>query len=185
MSKAYPGKVIGKIYNYSLGEGVYRKDDNIIASLKGEVIVDTNVNPPKISVSRSKETSYKPKIGDEVYCKVTKVTKNFSNCDIIATKEYLIGIPISATIRSESVKNDFKDFDMFDCFKPGDVILAKIISTDLTNLILLSTVDVDHGVVFGRSLLSENLMMPISFDKMLCMDSGIYERRKVAKPQLN
>lgn len=185
MSKAYPGKVIGKIYNYAIGEGVYRKEDNLISSLMGEICVDNTVNPPIISVTRSKETSYKPKIGDEVYCKITKVTKNFSNCDIIATKEFLIGIPISATIRSENVKNDFKDFDMFDCYKPGDVILARIISTDLTNLILLSTMDVNHGVVFGRSLLSENLMMPITFDKMLCIDSGIFEKRKVAKPQIN
>ena len=184
MSKAYPGKLLCQIYNYSLGEGVYKKDDNIFSSLVGEIIINNNFSPPQISVINKDSYYYKPVIGEEVYCKIAKVTRFYSNCEIIATKTKKLPNPIQASIRSENVKNDFKDFDMFDCFNPGDIIFAKIISTDLTNVIFLSTIDINHGVVFGRSLLSDNLMMPISFDKMMCLDSGTYEKRKVAKPEI-
>ena len=28
LSKVHPGKIIGQIYNYQLGSGTFRKDDN-------------------------------------------------------------------------------------------------------------------------------------------------------------
>ena len=184
MNKVFPGKLLGQIYNFSLGKGVYKKDDNIFSSLSGEVVLDESSIPPMISVVNKNKIEYKPRINDEVYCKITKVTKHYSNCEILATKSKKLENIIQATIRSESVKNDFKDFDMFDCFCPGDIILAKVISTDLTNIVFVSTTEINHGVVFGRSLLSDNLMMPVSFENMLCMDSGITEKRKVAKPAI-
>ena len=149
------------------------------------------IHPPKISVVKkenlikSQSINYIPKIGDDVYCRVTKVTKYFTNCEIIATNSQKVNSPISASIRKEGVKDDFKEFDMFECFIPGDIIFAKIISTEMTNAIYISTTDLNYGVVFAKSLLSNELMMPVSFDKMLCLDSGLYEKRKVAKPNIN
>lgn len=185
MDKTYPGKFLGHIYNYSLGEGVYRKEDNIFSSILGEILIDNDVKPPKISVIKRGLSAYKPKVGDQVYCKVQRVNKYNVFCDIIATKDYKLQSSIQAIIKSENVKGDFKEFDIFDCYVPGDIILAKIITTDLTNSIYLSTTAVDHGVVFAKSPITDGLMMPVSFDKMLCVDSGIYEARKVAKPKIN
>ena len=184
MDKAFPGKFLGYIYNFSLGEGVYRKDDNIFSSLLGDIKIDESVNPPKISVKKVGSSSYKPEIGDEVYAKVKKVTKNFVNCEIIACKYNKLDSYIQASIRPENVKAEFKDYDIFECFVPGDIVLAKIIATDLTNTVYLSTQDISFGVVFAKGMFSNSLMMPVSLEEMKCLECNINEKRKVAKPKI-
>lgn len=185
MSKIYPGKIIGQVYAYKPGKGVYVSDDNIISSICGHIEIENLSGEEIINVipNKSSKSVYKPEVGDEVYCRITKIFKQFTNCEIIATKTNKI-YPINASINSENVKPDFKDFDMFDCFTPGDIVLGKIISTDSTNSVFISTTDINHGVVLAKSLLSSNLMMPVTLDKMLCLDSMVYESRKVAKPEL-
>jgi exosome complex component CSL4 len=180
--KAHPGMFIGYAYDYSTGDtGVYRKDDKIFASISGEIIIDNSFTPPKISI-KNELSEYIPKIGDEVYLKVKKVTRNSVIGDILALKNKPIRIPLMGLIKSENVKSDYKDFDITECFIPGDIVFCKIISIDQTNYIYLSTQDLRYGVVFARSPLTGNIMMPISYDKMMCMDTKIIESRKVAKP---
>jgi exosome complex component CSL4 len=180
--RAYPGMFLGYIYEYSTGSsGVYKKDDKIFASISGEIIIDRNHTPPKIEV-RNESTEYIPKIGDEVYIRITKVSKNAATGEILSSKIRPIRNPIMGLIKSENVKNDFREFDMWDCFVPGDIVLCKIISIDLTNFIYLSTQDPNHGVIFAWSPITKNIMMPISFQEMICLETKIKERRKVAKP---
>ena len=182
MKRAYPGMFLGYIYEYSTGSsGVYKKDDKIFASISGEIIIDRNHTPPKIEV-RNESTEYIPKIGDEVYIRITKVSKNAATGEILSSKIRPIRNPIMGLIKSENVKNDFREFDMWDCFVPGDIVLCKIISIDQTNFIYLSTQDPNHGVIFAWSPITKNIMMPVSFQEMICLETKIKERRKVAKP---
>ena len=102
--------------------------------------------------------------------------------DIMTLKNKPIKVPIVGLIKYENVKTDFKEFELFDCFVPGDIVLCKVISIDQTNYIYLSTQDINYGVVFARSPLSGNIMLPISLDKMMCLDTKLVENRKVAKP---
>jgi exosome complex RNA-binding protein Csl4 len=180
--KAYPGKFLGYAYDYSLGEsGVYRKDDKIFSSISGEIIINNSFTPPKLSV-KNELTEYVPKAGDEVYLKITKVTNYVATGEIVAIKNKVIRVPMQGLIKSENVKPDFKEFDMFDCFTTGDIVFCKVLSIDQTNFIYLSTQDVSYGVVFSRSPFTNNIMMPVSFEKMMCMDTKIQENKKVAKP---
>jgi len=182
--KAYPGMFLGYAYDYSVGEfGVYRKDDKLIASISGEIIINKNSSPPKISV-QNVCSEYIPKIGDDVFGKVVKVFRNAANVEILSTKTKPVRIPMFATIKSENVKNDYREFDMFECFVPGDVVLCRIVSIDQTNFIYLSTSDINHGVLFARSPMTNNIMMPVSFEKMMCLDTKISQPRKVAKPNM-
>jgi exosome complex RNA-binding protein Csl4 len=184
VKKGYPGMFLGYAYDFSVGEsGVYRKDDKLFASVAGEITIDRHCSPPKISV-KNEHSEYIPKIGDEVYAKVVKVARLVATCEIVALKTKAIRLPIMALIKSENVKNDFKDFDMFDMFVPGDIVFCKVISIDQTNFVYLSTADVNYGVVFARSPMTKNIMMPVSFDKMICLDTRIQESRKVAKPNI-
>ena len=49
--KAYPGMFLGYSYDYSLGDsGVYRKEDKIFASISGDIVVESNFTPPRISI---------------------------------------------------------------------------------------------------------------------------------------
>ena len=182
VKRAYPGMFLGYIYEYSTGpSGVYKKDDKLFASISGDIFIDRNHTPPRIEV-KNESTEFIPKLGEEVYVKITKISKNAATCEILASKTKPIKNRIIGLIKSENVKNDFRDFDMFDCFVPGDIVLCKIISIDQTNFIYLSTGEAHLGVVFAWSPITKNIMMPISFEKMICLDTKIEERRKVAKP---
>jgi len=182
LKQAYPGLLLGYTYNYAFGDrGVYRKDDKIFASLSGQIIIDNNSIPPKISI-KNESKEYMPKIGDEVFMRVTKVTKNVTMGDILSLKNKVINIPIIGLIKYENVKKDYKDFDMSECYCCGDIVYCKVISIDQSNYIYLSTQDNNYGVVLGRSNFTNNIMMPVAFDKMLCIDTKIHEPRKVAKP---
>jgi exosome complex RNA-binding protein Csl4 len=179
---AYPGKFLGYIYDYSLGEtGVYKKEDKIFASISGEIIINTSFKPSKISV-KNQLSEYLPKINDELYLKVTKVTKTIVIGEILATKDKVIRAPIMGLIKSDNLKQDFKEIDLFECYVPGDIVFCKVLSIDQTNYVYLSTSEPIYGVVFARSPLTKNLMLPVNYEKMMCLDTNLKENRKVAKP---
>mgnify|MGYP003302497942 CR=1 FL=1 len=90
--------------------------------------------------------------------------------------------PIQGIIKKEFVKQDYKEFDIFDCFVPGDIVLAKIISIDQSNYIYLTVAEPNLGVYFAKSKLSGEIMLPVSFELMECLETHEREKRKVAKP---
>ena len=162
-------------------EGVYKKEDKIFASISGEIIINTSFKPSKISV-KNQLSEYLPKINDELYLKVTKVTKTIVIGEILATKDKVIRAPIMGLIKSDNLKQDFKEIDLFECYVPGDIVFCKVLSIDQTNYVYLSTSEPIYGVVFARSPLTKNLMLPVNYEKMMCLDTNLKENRKVAKP---
>jgi exosome complex RNA-binding protein Csl4 len=183
MSKFIPGTYIGSTYEYKIGQsGVYEMNSNIYASLCGDVMLDKSTNPPTISVIHTRANTT-PKIDDIVYFQVKRIMKTIVTGDILVLNGNILSQKLNANLKYENIKSDYQDFDIFDCFSPGDILLAKVISNESSNSIYLSTEDKSHGVVFGRSEVTNNLMMPISFDKMMCMDTLREEKRKVAKPE--
>ena len=74
---------------------------------------------------------------------------------------------------------------MHNCFLPGDIIKAKILSMGDSRKIYLTTAENDLGVVFERSSSTKNLMMPLSWTEMISPDNMQKELRKVAKPDLS
>lgn len=180
--KAFPGKFLGYISEYDIGEsGIYQKEDRLYASLSGEVEFKvTQRSKPIISI-HNELSEYQPKINDEVYARITKIMKNQGICEIFANKTKPIHT-LQGIIKHENIKNDYKEFDIFDCFVPGDVILSKIIAVDQSSYIYLSTAESHLGVVFAKSQLSSNIMMPVSWEEMECLETHTRENRKVAKP---
>lgn len=49
----------------------------------------------------------------------------------------------------------------------------------------MSTADDDLGVLFAKHSETNELMIPISWNEMLCAKSGLKEKRKVAKPNFD
>ena len=180
--KVYPGKFIEYHKDtIEIGVGLYRKNDKIHASVVG--YLEKSIEKGKIIMKvSSKQVEYSPSFGDEVYTKVVKVTKNVAVVEIVATKEKILRKPISAFIKAENVKQDFKDFEMSDCFRPTDIVLASIISVDSSNAVYLSTQNEKHGVVFAKCEISKQLMMPKSLSEMLSFVIKRTEKRKVAVP---
>ena len=184
--KVYPGKFLGYMYDYEIGErGIFQKEDKLYASLTGKLILSKLKNGKiSLSVESTSNKSYNPHEGDEVYAKIKNIQGSFAFCEIFATKTQLI-TPLQGLIKHEYIKDDYKDFDIFNCFLPGDIIFGKIISIDQSKYIYISTKEKEYGVVFAKSQVSNEIMMPISLSKMQCLCTNNIEERKVAMPKLS
>lgn len=71
---------------------------------------------------------------------------------------------------------------MYRCFRPGDIVLATVISLGDSKSYFLSTVQDDLGVIVARST-TGHVMVPVSWQQMQCPHSHALEYRKVAKPE--
>jgi exosome complex component CSL4 len=69
---------------------------------------------------------------------------------------------------------------MLDCFRPGDLIRAQVLSLGTMREFRLSTASAELGVVWARSLAGARLQA-VSWNEMKCPESGQIEPRKVAK----
>mmetsp|Transcript_14533 Transcript_14533/g.21478 ORF Transcript_14533/g.21478 Transcript_14533/m.21478 type:complete len:136 (+) Transcript_14533:816-1223(+) len=86
-------------------------------------------------------------------------------------------------IRREDVKsNASEDVSMYDCFRPGDIILARVLSLGDARRYFLSTAEVELGVMKAVCRSSGMVMEPISFKEMQCPESKVKEFRKCAGP---
>lgn len=102
-------------------------------------------------------------------------------------KNYLLAsspprIPNRGMIRVQDVRLTEKDtVVMFQCFRPGDVVLARVLSLGDARSYYLTTAENELGVSWA---VSENgaQLKPVSWQTMECSKTGGLERRKVAKP---
>ena len=184
-TKVHPGQFLCYKYDYEIGEtGVFQKEDKLYSSLSGNVVFSINKeNKKTISIKPTKTNSYIPHEGDEIYAKITNIQGSFAFCEIFATKTNLIS-PIQGIIKHEHIKNEYKDFDILDCFLPGDIIFGSVLSIDQSKYIYISTREENHGVIFAKSQISKEIMMPVNFEKMQCLYTNQFELRKVAKPKI-
>lgn len=73
---------------------------------------------------------------------------------------------------------------MFLCFKPGDIVLAWVlkIAGSSSKDWVLSTSEVEHGVLIAECEQSGEMMIPWNFTTMQCPITKVEEKWKVAKP---
>jgi exosome complex RNA-binding protein Csl4 len=71
--------------------------------------------------------------------------------------------------------------DMSKCFRPGDIVKAKVISLGDARQYYLSTAAAECGVRFAKSEAGA-IMTPLSWQEMQCPLTGAKESRKCAKP---
>lgn len=180
--KIYPGRELCSIDEYQLGtSGVFQKKNKIYASISGQIQINTATHPPTISVVNKDSRVLSLKVETIVYAKILNIIRTQCICEIFATKEKTIK-PIQGIIKHENIKMDYKEFDIFDCFVPGDIIIAKVISIDESNFVYLSVAEPNLGVIFAKSHLSGDIMIPVSWEQMESLETHQREKRKVAKP---
>lgn len=95
-----------------------------------------------------------------------------------------LGETFKGIIRSQDVRLTERDkVKIIECFKPGDIVRAVVISLGDGSNYYLSTAKDDLGVVFAKSEGgSGGLMYALDWQHMICESSGIIEKRKCAKP---
>ncbi|KAK9325889.1 hypothetical protein V1517DRAFT_312892 [Lipomyces orientalis] len=144
---------------------------------------------PRVSVVRptpngGATTGAVPDVDDVVLVRVLRINPRMANVAIL-----IVGESNSAAdeyggiIRAQDVRETEKDkVKMQDCFRPGDIVRAQVISLgDGTNY-YLSTARNDLGVVFAMSEASGAPMYPLDWRSMRCPVSGTIEQRKCARP---
>ncbi|KHC61997.1 exosome complex component CSL4 [Candida albicans P75010] len=99
---------------------------------------------------------------------------------------YELGENFKGIIRINDIRSTERDkLKLIDCFKPGDIVKAQVISLGDGSNYYLTTAKNELGVVFAKS---ENgagdLMYPIDWQNMIDINSGVIEKRKNANPFL-
>ena len=138
---------------------------------------------PPIVGRRMRQRATLPAVGDLVTCRIKKISPRLANVDILCVGSAALGEACAGLIRREDVNSPSarEPMEMHCAFRPGDILIAKVVSLGDARAYYLSSADVELGVVLARS--SEGgIMKPISFCEMECPISKTREMRKVAKP---
>ncbi|MCI4393997.1 hypothetical protein PGIGA_G00163510 [Pangasianodon gigas] len=167
------------------GAGTYLRHGSIYASLAGYVLRrNEGEELPVISVVKETEAQLLPDVGAIVTCKVTSINPRFAKVHILYVGSTPLKDRFRGTIRKEDVRATEKDkVETYKSFRPGDIVLAKVISLgDVQSNYLLTTAENELGVVVAHSEAGVQ-MVPISWCEMQCPRTHNKEFRKVARVQ--
>lgn len=135
-----------------------------------------------------------PQVGDTVIGRCTRITQRFAGIDIEAVlykqaSEDIIGMvsTLKGTIRLQDIYavEELEQAQVPLCFRPGDMIKARVIGRgDASAGLLLSTgADISLGVIYATSASSGAPLQVLAWNEMVDPVTGIKEKRKCAKPQ--
>ncbi|KGK39108.1 hypothetical protein JL09_g1780 [Pichia kudriavzevii] len=180
------------------------KDNENTKIVKVFAYKDPQYKQGELHLDDIKCRSYKavtPQVNDVVLARVTKITHLRVNVEILSVlpkgqeenvnngKLQLLnllpaesGEYFKALIRSQDVRSTERDsVKTWECYQPGDIIRAVVLSLGDGASFYLSTARNDLGVVFARNEDGE-LLYPLDWETMLAPGSGEIEKRKCAKP---
>ena len=125
--------------------------------------------------------------GDIVTARVIRTTSSWAKCSIHCIGDHILKQPFTGLIRSDDI-HDYGDNNrdkslassISRCFRPGDIILARVLAYGEQHQFLLTTASLELGVVIATNDWGEP-MIPISLSEVLCPRMYTKEPRKVAK----
>ncbi|KAF6739157.1 Exosome complex component CSL4 [Oryzias melastigma] len=165
-----PGDKLCSVEDCIMGTGVYLRHGYIYSSLAGYVLrKNEGEELPVISVVRETEVQLLPDVGAIVTCKVTSINSRFAKVHILYVGSTPLKDLFRGTIRKEDVRATEKDkVEMHRSFRPGDIVLAKVISLgDVQSNYLLTTAENELGVVVAHSDAGEHTVT------LLWRDGGV------------
>ncbi|XP_055371077.1 exosome complex component CSL4 [Condylostylus longicornis] len=181
-----PGQRLGTVdENTIAGQGAYERNGSIYSTLLGTVHVREDGKIKYIEVKGHKGKTIVPVPGDIVTARVMQVNQRYAKCEITCVGDYILEKFYKGIIRREDVRAREKDkIELYKCYRPGDIILARVLpQTELVNY-QLSTAENELGVVVAVVKEAGPYappMVPVSWTEMQCPDTLIKEPRKVAK----
>lgn len=170
---------------------------------------------PVVSVVRGGSTTTSPSSsssltpGDIVLCRVARISQRAAFATIVCvereqkastststttkstttTKAIPLATPLTGIIRAPDVRlTEIDAVQVPSCFRPGDVVRARVLSLGDARSFYLTTAGDDLGVVFARSEASGAPLVPFveggggarAQQQMRCPVTGTVEKRKVA-----
>jgi len=180
-----PGERLGSTGEYSTGPGTYSRQGYIYSSLVGVKKIEKNADGgsrAKIFVQSGDEPKqFVPEKDSAVICQVLSTTPRFSKVAILRVN----GIPVTnafrGMIRKENIRaTEIDKVEVYKCFRPGDIVLARVLSLGDAHSYLLTTAENELGVIHATSEAGAR-MLPKSWCEMYCSKTKAIEHRKVAK----
>jgi exosome complex RNA-binding protein Csl4 len=171
------------------GRGTYVRDSDgaVCAALSGAAVV-TPAQPgaadgrPVVEVLRGSGAAALPQPGATVLARVTRVTPRLASCDILCVGGAATEAPFSGIIRQQDVRaTEVDKVALHDCFRPGDVVRAAVLSLGDARSYYLTTARNELGVVHARSAAAGEPLTPLSWQEMVCPKTQTVEKRKVAR----
>lgn len=163
------------------GKGTYTLQNYIYASVAGvlKVVKEEKINT--IEISRGRLQNPIPLPGSVVTCRITSISSRFAKCLILCIESTILKEPFRGQIRKEDVRATKKDtVEIYRCMRPGDIILARVLSIGDAHSYSLTTAENELGVAIAHSEAGVP-MVPISWTEMQCPQTMIKEERKVAR----
>ncbi len=176
-----PGEIICSANQKKAGRGTYQDGNDIKAAIIGkQALIESEV----ILVSLyNDEDQPELRVGSLILGEVVRIKEDRAILKILKIDNKRFNGQLEGVIRKQNARaHEVDKLNMNECFLPGDRVLARMISLGDSRTVLLSTAEDNLGVVFASSKESGKLMIPLSFDEMLCLQSGLKEKRIVAKP---
>ncbi|XP_033756557.1 exosome complex component CSL4-like isoform X2 [Pecten maximus] len=171
--------------NVVSGNGTYTRSGFVHASLAGYLTTRSDNDQVIVEVKTDTELNIVPTVDAVVTTRVTNVNPRFCKCSILSVGCITLKEPFRGLIRKEDVRATEKDkVEMYKCFRPGDIVVARVMSLGDAHSYVLSTAENELGVVMATSEAGAN-MTPVSWCKMRCPKTLAEEYRKVAKVQTN
>eukprot|EP01068_Selenidium_serpulae_P013836 Selendium_serpulae@DN6015_c0_g1_i1.p1 len=199
-----PGQRLGRVEQYTIGDGTYVVRNYIYASVLGQAHIDNSTDGqlPTLSIRTLSGVPSAPRMSSTIIARVLRVQSRVCHCQILFTNvtsnpaaivdeisrgvhsvNYRVTHSYKAQIRLQDVRQyEVDKVNMLNCFRPNDILRAKVISVG-TGVFLLSTAPLDMGVVIAESA-AGGALEPISCKWMRCAVSGLLEPRKVARPPM-
>jgi exosome complex component CSL4 len=200
-STVAPGDRIGSIRQIDPGVGTYSRGGHVYASAVGRLTLseaslsaneheetETALLPicsVQLQGGRQYASSQVLTTGKIVLGKVLRIVLQQAVIEIVAA-EGVGGLrnPHEGVIRREDVRTGAtEEVQLYDSFRPGDIVLCRILSLGDSRRYYLSTAEAELGVVRAFSSTSGKRMVPISWKEMECPETKTKEPRKCANPK--
>ncbi|MCO5568329.1 hypothetical protein L7F22_022028 [Adiantum nelumboides] len=181
-----PGELLGRASEYTSGRGTYVWNNKIYSSVVGVERVSQpppfpQDKSPVIEVIGEKQHGAVPEPGLVITGKVGKVMAKSALVDIVCVGSRAVKEKFSGILRQQDVRvTEIDKVEMYNCFRPGDIIKAEVLSLGDARSYVLTTAKNELGVVSATSVAGAK-MVPVSWQEMMCPLTNQKEPRKVAK----
>lgn len=179
---AIPGDELGDASTWQAGDGVYEREGRLYACTVGDRVVDGRTLHVR-SAAGALEALTSPVVGSTVTCKVLRINARFASVAILCVDDAPLKQAFSGIVRLQDITSsaELGKLQMQQCFRPGDVVLARVLSLGDRRNFYLTTASSELGVIYAKSEDADAPLVPISWNAMQCSETGAVETRKVAK----
>ena len=170
-----PGDCLGVIEEFTSGPGTYVESGTIHSKITGRTLLD--MLNRQVSVYPLVQTVSIPQVGNIITGLVIEVKSKNAVLRIFQIGDKMLSGFFKGALHISGVSHGYVD-NMFNVCKAGDIMRAKVISTE-NRSVFLSTAEKDLGVIYALCSRCGYVLQPGNRG-MGCSKCGNVERRKTA-----